>query len=106
KAHRLVRTAALAVLVLLGAWGVTVARMMSDLNLLTEALDPWIWTLQLLSLLVFVGAAAIGLWNVTVVFAGERRRTAKAWSVILALAFLVTLWVALAFDLIAFDVDY
>lgn len=106
KAHRLVRAAALAVLILLAAWGVTVTTMMSDFDLLSSALDPWIWTLQLLSLVVFAGAAVIGLWNARVVLAGGRRKTAKAWSVILALSFLVVLWVALVFELIAFDVNY
>lgn len=106
KAHRWVRTAALAALALLAAWGLTVPMMMSDLDTLSGALDPWIWILQILSLVVFIGAAAIGLWNARVVLASERRKTAKVWSVILALSFLVVLWVALAYDLIAFDVNY
>ncbi len=35
-----------------------------------------------------------------------RKWYAKTWSVVLAVALLVVLWVALAFHLIAFDVNY
>ena len=62
--------------------------------------------LQILSLVVFVGAAAIGVWNAWVVTRGQRRFTAKLWAVLLALSFLLLLWVALVHDLIAFDVNY
>jgi hypothetical protein len=61
---------------------------------------------QLLSAVVFFGAAAIGVWNASVVVLGARKWYAKTWAVLLALALLVVLWVALAFHLIAFDVNY
>lgn len=105
-AHRLVRTAALAALALLIAWAVTVSMMMADFSLLSPSLDGWILTLQILSLVVFIGAAAVGLWNAAVVLRSGRRWTAKVWAVALALSFLVVLWVAFAFHLIAFDVNY
>ena len=57
-------------------------------------------------MVVFIGAAAVGVWNAMVVVRGPRKWYAKTWAVLLALALLVTLWVALAFHLIAFDVNY
>jgi hypothetical protein len=104
--HRLVRSAAVVALALWVAWIATVSIMMSDFSLLSPDLDGWLWLLQILSLVVFVGAAAIGLWNAGVVLRSQRRRAAKLWAVILALAFLIVLWVAFACDLIAFDVNY
>jgi hypothetical protein len=80
--------------------------MMGDLNLLTPSMDGWLWILQLLSVVVFIGAAAVGVWNAMVVVRGARKWYAKTWAVLLALALLVTLWVALAFHLIGFGANY
>jgi len=106
KAHWWVRTLAVAVAALCIAWGVTVSMMLTDLSLLSPDLDGWLWVLQVLSLVLFVGGAIIGLWNAWVVLTGNRRLMAKLWAVVLALSFLAILWVALVYDLIAFDVNY
>jgi hypothetical protein len=106
KAHRWIRIASVAVLAACIAWGATVTSMMGDLNLLTPRADGWLWFLQLLSVVVFIGAAAIGVWNATVVVRAPRKWYAKTWAVVLALSLLVFLWTALQFHLIAFDVNY
>jgi hypothetical protein len=106
KAHRWVRIASTAVVALMIAWVATIATLMGDLNKLEPGADPWIWVLQLLSFLVFIGGAALAVWNALVVVRGPRKWYAKAWAVILALAALVLLWIAFAYNLIAFDVNY
>jgi hypothetical protein len=106
KAHRWIRIAATAVVALLVAWAITVGKMITELDLLTASMDGWLWILQLLSLVVFVGAAALGAWNAMVVVRSPRTWYAKTWAVVLAISLLVLLWVALAFHLIAFDVNY
>jgi hypothetical protein len=106
KAHRWIRIAATAAIAIFIAWCVTATSMMSNLNLLTHRMDAWLWLMQLLSLVVFVGGAALGIWNAWVVVRGTRKWYAKVWAVVLALSLLVMLWVALAFHLIAFDVNY
>jgi hypothetical protein len=106
QAHRWIRVAATAAVVLLIAWAITVSKMISELELLTSSMDGWLWTLQLLSLVVFVGGAALGIWNAIVVMRGARKWYAKTWAIVLAVSLLVMLWVALAFHLIAFDVNY
>jgi hypothetical protein len=40
------------------------------------------------------------------VWTGQRRWPAKAWSVVLALSSCIVLWVAFAFNLIGFGVNY
>jgi uncharacterized membrane protein len=80
--------------------------MMTNFNLLKPSMDPWLWFLQLASLIVFVGGAALGLWNAWVVVRSSRKWYAKVWAVVLALSLLVVLWVALTHHLIAFDVNY
>jgi CubicO group peptidase (beta-lactamase class C family) len=105
-AHRYVRSAATAVVGLLIAWVVTVTMMMESYDLLSSTLDGWILVLQLLSVLVFLGAAAIGVWNTMVVVRGPRKWYAKSWALVLAVSLLLVLWVALAFHLIAFGANY
>jgi hypothetical protein len=86
-------------------WAVVVSLIGGD-KLQSSTADILVWTVQLLSLIVFLGAAAIGVWNAMVVVRGTRTWYAKTWAVLLALALLVVLWVALVFHLIAFDVNY
>ncbi|MFL6617723.1 MAG: serine hydrolase domain-containing protein [Povalibacter sp.] len=106
KAHRFVRIGALIVLVWTIVWAVTISKMIGDLTLLVPAFDPWLWFLQLTSIVVFIGGFLIGGWNAMVVARGPRKWYAKTWAVVLALGFAVMLWAALVFHLIAFDVNY
>jgi CubicO group peptidase (beta-lactamase class C family) len=106
RAHRWVRYAALAAVTLTVAWLTTVITALEKLSLLSGSLDWWFWVLQLLSPIVYVGAAAIGAWNAWVVLKSARRWYAKLWAVLLAIAFLALLWVAIVYHLIAFDLQY
>jgi hypothetical protein len=106
KAHRWIRIAATATVVTFIAWAITAGSMISNLSLLSGSFDWWLWLLQLLSLIAFVGGAALGVWNAWVVVRSTRKWYAKVWAVVLALSLLVLLWVAFMFHLIAFDVNY
>jgi CubicO group peptidase (beta-lactamase class C family) len=105
-AHRRMRLAAAAVVVVLAAWTWTLTQLLSELSALSTKTDPWLWILQLLSLVAFVGAAGVALWHARVVWAGKRGWTARAWSAVLVLACATLLYVAVVFRLIAFDVNY
>ena len=105
-AHRWIRLAALAVLLLLAGWFWMIKRMTSEVAALTSKSDPWLWALQLLGLVVFVGAAAVALWNARIVWTGRRPWTSKLWSGVLAVAGVTLLYVAVVFKLIAFDVNW
>ncbi|HEX8233660.1 MAG TPA: serine hydrolase domain-containing protein [Caulobacteraceae bacterium] len=106
RAYRWVRIAALAAVATLVAWGGAVTAMFSDLTLLTSKMDPVLWLLHILALVVFVGGAAIGIWNAYVVWRSGRGWLAKLWSVVVALSFLILLYVALTYKLIGFGVNY
>jgi hypothetical protein len=105
-AHRWARIAAAAVLVVAIAWGVTISRMSSDISALSSKLDPWVWTLQLLSLIVFLGAAVLAVWSAWMVWTAKRTWPAKLWSAVIGVACVMVLYVALAYHLIGFKVDY
>lgn len=106
KAHRWVRIAATAAVAVCIGWAITTTQLMSDLSLLSEKSDGWIWVMQLLSLVAFIGGAVLGVWNAWVVVRSPRTWYAKAWAVVVALSLLVLLYLALTFHLIAFDVNY
>ncbi|MBA3564984.1 MAG: beta-lactamase family protein [Gammaproteobacteria bacterium] len=105
-AFRLVRISAVASLVTVATWAGTVMMMSSDITMLSPRFDGWLRVVQIAALIVFPGGAAIACWNVWVVWTGPRSWLAKAWSVVLAVACLAVLWVAVAFELIGFSVNY
>lgn len=105
KAHRWVRIAAAASVLLIAGWGWLQASMLGDMKLLGHR-DGMIYLLQILSFIVFIGGAAVGVWHAMTVLRSSRSWYAKLWSVVLALSLLVLLWIALAFHLISFGANF
>jgi hypothetical protein len=105
-AHRWARIAAAAVLAVAIAWGVTISRMAADISALSSKLDVWLWTLELLSLIVFLGAAGVAIWSAWMVWTARRTWPAKVWSAVVGFACVMVLYVALVYHLIGFKVDY
>ena len=103
--HRLVRIACVTAAVVFLCWLTLIFTMISALDL-SSKLGGWIGLLRILSPLVFLGGAAIGLWSAWVVLRSQRRWFAKLWAVVLGASFLVTLWAAVAFHLISFHSGY
>ena len=100
-AHRYVRIAALVAAVVFLAWIATIFSMVSVLDLIAK-LGGLVVVLRILSPIVFVGSAAVGIWWAWIVFGGQHRWFAKAWAGVLAASLLVLLWVAVGFHLISF----
>ena len=105
RAHRWVRIAAGACLLVFSGWVVLILAMLSVLDLIPKV-NGWIWLLRILSPLVFLAGATLGLWNVWVVTKGSRGRWAKLWAVLLAAALLTLLWAAVTFHLISFHTGF
>lgn len=99
RAHRWVRIAALLVLASLLAIVWLVVSMMSDLNMMTPQMDGTIVALRLFAAVALPLGALAGLWNAKVVLTGRRSWWVKAWSVLLAAAFLLLLWLGLRYHL-------
>ncbi|MGI8495980.1 MAG: hypothetical protein ACR2OG_00110 [Gemmatimonadaceae bacterium] len=106
RAFRLSRIAALAIVAVMLGWVLTVALLLSDINHLNSSSDPVLWSLEIIGTVVFFGGFALMLWNLWVVWGGRRRWPAKLWSIVLAVSAMMVLWVAVAFKLISFGVNY
>jgi CubicO group peptidase (beta-lactamase class C family) len=106
-AYRAGKIGALLMLLAFGAWIASILSMFSDLNKTTEAFDPVLRFDQIFGFVAFIGGFVLILWNLWAVWSGTRRRwPAKLWSVVLAVSGLVVLWVAFAFHLISWGVNY
>ena len=105
-AYRAGKVGALLVLLALVAWLVSVIWMSSDLNKTTSASDSLVRFDQIFGLIGFIGGFLLVLRNLWVVWTEPRRWPARLWSVVLALSAAVVLWVAIAFHLIGWGVNY
>lgn len=105
-AYRVVRAGALASALAIIAWGATVMALFSNLRLMNPSFDIVLLALQILGTLAVVGGFLVALWNVAVVWRGRRSWFAKLWSVVIALSTFVLLWLAVAYHLVGFSVNY
>lgn len=106
KAHRVIRWTSLAVLAVLIGYIVLLVMMFSNYDLLSPRNNLWVHLLRVLCLITFPLGALIGLWNAWNVLRSRRRKWAKFWAIVLALAFLVLLWVGIAFHMLGYSANY
>jgi CubicO group peptidase (beta-lactamase class C family) len=106
RAYRLSRIAAVLILAAVAVWGATVGLMLKDFNKLSAHFDWMVHLAQLLGVVAFIGGLVLILLNLRAVWSGQRRWPAKVWSVVLAFSAVTMLWIAFAFNLVGFAVDY
>ena len=80
--------------------------MLSDFNQLSAGNDWIVHALRVLALVVLPLGAAISVWNAWAVLRSKRRKLAKLWAIVLALACLAILWAGMAFHLIGVSANY
>jgi hypothetical protein len=106
KAQRRLRLVAVATVLVWAGWMGLVYAMMSNISLFSPKMDGYLRVLQVSGAIVFVGGTLLGLWSAWTTLRGRRGLLARAWTVLLAIALLVSLWVAIAFNLLRFSVHY
>ena len=104
--YRGTRIFSVLVLAVLTGWVVAVSKLFGSLDNMTTAFDGWLWFLQIIGLLVFVGAVIVSGWNALLAWRDGRRWTAKLWNTLIFLACLMVLYFAYTFGLIAMTVNY
>jgi CubicO group peptidase (beta-lactamase class C family) len=99
--HRLERIAAVVAVVAVAGWLVFLNALESDLSLFNASADPWLRSVQLLLLAAGPGGAILAAANLAEVWRrGARGWWARAWSLVLLLAFLDLTWIAFALKLV------
>jgi CubicO group peptidase (beta-lactamase class C family) len=106
RAYRLSKIGAALISAALIVWAVTITLMLKEVSNLGPKFDPIVRFAQLFGLIAFIGGFALMLWNLWVVWQGTRRWPAKIWSIVLVLSAFIVLWVAFAFKLIGFGLNY
>jgi CubicO group peptidase (beta-lactamase class C family) len=106
RAFRLSRIAAAVMVAAVAGWTVTLAILSADLENMASRFDPVLWAIEIGGSIAFVGCCTGMLWNLWVVWTGPRRWAARIWSIVLALSSLIVLWIAIAFRLLSFGVNY
>ena len=107
RAYRASKIASIGILAAAASWAATLGLMFDDLSNLSARTDWLVRADQLVAMLGFMGGAGLILWNLVSVWRSPARRwPAKLWSIALAIAAGSVLWVAAAFRLLGFGVDY
>jgi CubicO group peptidase (beta-lactamase class C family) len=106
QAYRLTRLFAGLVLFVLFGWMMVVNSMFADLSNLTSDSDGKLWFMQIVGLVVFLGAVGLAAWNVMFAWKTGRRWPSKLGSVLILLAALMVLYVAFTFGLLDMTVNY
>ena len=106
RANRLSRLAAVAITAVTIGWTAVIAVGLDNLTLLGPGLDPLLFAMHVLSVIAYVGGAALLLWAGYAAWTGRRRWAARVWHTVLGLSGLVLLWTACAYHLMAFRTSY
>ena len=106
RAYHAGKIGALLILAAFCAWALSIVSMFSDLNKTTTAFDPVLRFDQVFGFVAFIGGFLLTLWNLKAVWTGQRRWPAKLWSVVLVFSAFIMLWIAFAFHLIGWGVNY
>lgn len=106
RAYRASRLAAVLILLVLIGWAILITVISSDVSNLSSSFDPFLYLLQALGFIIFLGGVAAMGWYAYTVWRGGLRWTAKVWSILLVTASATILYVALVFNLIGWSVNY
>lgn len=106
RTYRAARGAAVLVFVALLGWIWTFMGFINGTLSMTNRSDGWLVILHLFTSIVFAGAVLIGCWNAWRTWHGPRGLSAKLWSLLMAAAFAVVLWIGCAYQLVGFGANY
>ncbi len=106
RAFRLSRIGAVAIIAAVAGWVGAMALLFSGPNYQHDSFDPVLWLVEIFGAIAFFGGAALMIWNLRIAWIRQRPWPARVWSIVLVLSALIVLWVAIAFKLTSFGVNY
>jgi CubicO group peptidase (beta-lactamase class C family) len=106
RGRMLSRVGAAAVTLVSLAWLVLFMGLSSRTTLLGPGLDPLLFLLHLVSILGYVGGAAVLIWAAAIAWTGKRSWQGKVWTSVLAVSAVAMLWMAWVYHLTSFTSRY
>ncbi|MBY8826000.1 serine hydrolase domain-containing protein [Sphingomonas colocasiae] len=104
--YRLTRALSLAAIAAILTFLATLTYMTADIERFSEAMDPWLLCVKLAAVAIFAGGSAAALYDLAAHWSARKSWAGRLWSVLIALAFIVLLWIAFAFNLTNFSGHY
>jgi hypothetical protein len=104
--HLLSRVAAAGVTAVTIGWATLIGLGLSHLEYLGPGLDPVLFVLHALSVVTYLGGAAVLVWAAYAAWSARRRWYARLWNTALGISGVVMLWTACAFHLMSFRSTY
>jgi CubicO group peptidase (beta-lactamase class C family) len=101
---RIARIAAIPAIAALIGWAMLLPAMMSNIGKLDGRHDPIVHLLQIVGTLSFVTLVAAAIWSLVVNWRSFPW-TSRAWSIVLAGAAVIILWVGIVFNLVSWSVS-
>ena len=95
-----------AVLLIFAGWALWFTLGFGSLSMLAGPLDPLLIALQVLSPIVLPGLLVLAGWNLWKAWGEKRGWFALTWAVLLVLAAIIILWVAFAYHMFGFGLNY
>ena len=104
--YRATRIAAGLVVGVVIGWAAMITAMFANLRNLSGVLDPYLVLLQILSIVVLIGAVGVAGWNLWLAQRDGRKWTSKLWAVLILLATLIILYVGYSYSLLSISTKY
>ena len=104
--YRLTRALSLAAIAIILTFLATLTYMAADIERFSETMDPWLLCVKLAAVAIFAGGSAAALYDLVAHWSARKGWTSRLWSILIALAFMVLLWIAFAFNLTNFSSHY
>ena len=104
--YRATRIAAGLVVGVVIGWAAMITAMFANLRNLSGVLDPYLVLLQILSIVVLIGAVGVAGWNLWLAQRDGRKWTRKLWAVLILLATLTILYVGYSYSLLSISTKY
>jgi hypothetical protein len=106
RGYKWTRWASLGVVLVLVGWMAIIGALFANLENTAGAFDAFMLILQVVGLIVFIGAVVITGWNAWLTWRDGRKWTAKTWNTLIAVSSCVLLYVAFTFKLVSMTVNY
>ncbi len=84
----------------------TLTYMAADIERFSEPMDPWLLVVKLATVAIFIAGAIAALYDLFAHWRAPRGWAGRIWSILVAAAFVILVWIAFAYHLTNFGSHY